>query len=102
MTTIATPPVTEGAPSPIPLSHPDTRVRSSRGRIGWIVAGSLASGLLAAGVLVAAPFIPPTEAGLTGAVLCGLALAGQRWPCSRRASPTSHSDGPAYLPWSWG
>ncbi|GEL97311.1 alpha/beta hydrolase [Cellulomonas terrae] len=74
MTTIATPPVTEGAPSPIPLSHPDTRVRSSRGRIGWIVAGSLASGLLAAGVLVAAPFIPPTEAGLTGAVLCGLAL----------------------------
>ena len=46
----------------------------SRGHIGWIVAGSLAAGLVAAVLLVAAPFIPPTEAGVTGAVLCGLAL----------------------------
>jgi len=34
----------------------------------------LAAGLLAAVLLVAAPFITPTEAGVTGAVLCGLAL----------------------------
>ncbi|WP_205739579.1 alpha/beta fold hydrolase [Georgenia sp. SYP-B2076] len=34
----------------------------------------MATGLLAAALLVAAPFIPPTEAGVTGAVLCGLAL----------------------------
>ena len=45
-----------------------------RGHIGWVVAGSLAAGLVAAALLVAAPFIPPTEAGVTGAVLCGLAL----------------------------
>jgi pimeloyl-ACP methyl ester carboxylesterase len=38
------------------------------------VAGSFASGLLVAVLLAAAPFIPPTEAGLTGAVLCGLAV----------------------------
>ena len=45
-----------------------------RGHIGWIVAGSLVAGLVAAVLLFAAPFIPPTEAGVTGAVLCGLAL----------------------------
>ena len=45
-----------------------------RGHIGWIVAGSLAAGLVAAVLLVLAPFIPPTEAGVTGAVLCGWAL----------------------------
>jgi hypothetical protein len=48
--------------------------RRGRGRIGWIVAGSLATGILAALLLVAAPFIPPTESAVTGAVLCGLAL----------------------------
>lgn len=74
MTTIATPPASERAPSPTPVGHPDVRARASRRSIGWIVAGSFASGLLAAGLLVAAPFIPSTEAGLTGAVLCGLAL----------------------------
>ncbi len=36
--------------------------------------GSFAAGLLAAVLLVAAPFVPATEAGITGAVLCGLAL----------------------------
>jgi pimeloyl-ACP methyl ester carboxylesterase len=46
----------------------------SKGHIGWIVAGSLAAGLVAAVLLVAAPFIPATEAGVTGAFLCGLAL----------------------------
>jgi pimeloyl-ACP methyl ester carboxylesterase len=45
-----------------------------RSYIGWIVAGSLAAGLVAAVLLVAAPFVPPTEAGVTGAVLGGLAL----------------------------
>ncbi|HYP45036.1 MAG TPA: alpha/beta hydrolase [Propionibacteriaceae bacterium] len=34
----------------------------------------MATGPVAAALLVAAPFIPPTEAGVTGAVLCGLAL----------------------------
>jgi pimeloyl-ACP methyl ester carboxylesterase len=34
----------------------------------------LAAGLVAALLLVAAPFIPATEAGVTGGVLCGLAL----------------------------
>ena len=47
---------------------------AAHGHIGWIVAGSLASGLITALLLVAAPFIPPTEAGATGAVLCGFAL----------------------------
>jgi pimeloyl-ACP methyl ester carboxylesterase len=45
-----------------------------RGRIGWIVAGSLATGLVAAPLLVTAPFIPAEESNLTGAVLCGFAL----------------------------
>jgi peptidoglycan/LPS O-acetylase OafA/YrhL len=52
-------------------SHPDPR---SRGRIGWIVAGSLATGLLAAVLFAAAPFIPAEERAVTGAVLCGFAL----------------------------
>jgi hypothetical protein len=45
-----------------------------RGRIGWIVAGSLATGLVAALVLAGAPFIPAEEPAVTGAVLCGFAL----------------------------
>jgi pimeloyl-ACP methyl ester carboxylesterase len=52
-------------------SHPD---RGSRGRIVWIVAGSLATGLVAAFLLVVAPFIPAEERAVTGAVLCGFAL----------------------------
>jgi pimeloyl-ACP methyl ester carboxylesterase len=52
-------------------SHPDP---GSRGRIGWVVAGSLATGLVAALLLVAAPFIPAEEPAVTGAVLCGFAL----------------------------
>jgi pimeloyl-ACP methyl ester carboxylesterase len=45
-----------------------------RGRIGLIVAGSLAAGLVAALVLVAAPFIPAEENVLTGVVLLGFAF----------------------------
>jgi pimeloyl-ACP methyl ester carboxylesterase/uncharacterized membrane protein len=45
-----------------------------RRHIGRIVAGSLVAGLLGAVLLVLAPFIAPTEAGVTGAFLCGLAL----------------------------
>jgi pimeloyl-ACP methyl ester carboxylesterase len=45
-----------------------------RGRIGWIVAGSLATGLLAAVLLAVAPFIPAEEPAVTGTVLCGFAL----------------------------
>jgi pimeloyl-ACP methyl ester carboxylesterase len=52
-------------------SHPDP---GSRGKIGWIVAGSLATGLVAAVLLAAAPFIPAEERAVTGAVLCGFAL----------------------------
>ena len=52
-------------------SHPGP---GSRGRIGWIVAGSLATGLVAALLLVVAPFIPAEERAVTGAVLCGFAL----------------------------
>jgi pimeloyl-ACP methyl ester carboxylesterase len=56
------------------FSGPTIGNDSVRGRIGWIVAGSLAAGLVAAGLLVVAPFIPPTEVGVIGAVLCGWAL----------------------------
>src|SRR5512132_1466342 len=52
-------------------SHPDP---GSRGKIGWIVAGSLATGLVAAFLLAAAPFIAAEERAVTGAVLCGFAL----------------------------
>ena len=52
-------------------SHADP---GSRGKIGWIVAGSLATGLVAAVLLAAAPFIPAEERAVTGAVLCGFAL----------------------------
>ena len=45
-----------------------------RGRIGLIVAGSLAAGLVAALVLVASPFIAAQENALTGAVLLGFAF----------------------------
>jgi pimeloyl-ACP methyl ester carboxylesterase len=55
-------------------THPARLRGASRGRTGRVVAGSLATGLLAAALLVLAPFVPPTEAGVTGAVLCGWAL----------------------------
>ena len=57
-----------------PTSEDPVSVSTHRGRIGWIVAGSLATGLLAALLLVAAPFIPAEESAVTGAVLCGFAL----------------------------
>ena len=44
------------------------------GRIGLIVAGSMAAGLVLAVVLVAAPFVPATENVLTGVVLLAFAL----------------------------
>src|SRR4051794_34551785 len=44
------------------------------GRLGWIVAGSLATGLVAALLLVAAPFIQVQENDITGAVLLGFAV----------------------------
>ncbi|HEX2805006.1 MAG TPA: alpha/beta fold hydrolase [Kineosporiaceae bacterium] len=57
------------------MSGPLTRLDPGpRGRIGWIVAGSLATGLVAAMLLAAAPFVPAQESALTGAVLCGFAL----------------------------
>ncbi|MDQ0095029.1 alpha/beta fold hydrolase [Paeniglutamicibacter psychrophenolicus] len=47
---------------------------SRKGRLGWIVAGSLAAGVLVALLLATAPFIPATESSVNGAVLLGLAL----------------------------
>ena len=44
------------------------------GRIGWVVAGSLAIGLVAGLLLPFAPFVPAEESAATGAVLCGFAL----------------------------
>ena len=48
--------------------------RGGAGRIGWIVAGSMATGVVAALLLVAAPFIHVQENDITGAVLWGFAL----------------------------
>ena len=84
--TTSPPLMTEEAPNPAnrPLFRWPWRIvakdrRSSadpgpQGRIGWIVAGSLATGLLAALLLVLAPFIPAQESAVTGAVLFGFAL----------------------------
>ena len=48
--------------------------RTPNGRIGLIVAGSLAAGLVAALALVAVPFIPAKGNALTGVVLLGFAF----------------------------
>ena len=56
------------------LQEPGRLGPTRRGRIGVIVAGSLAAGLVAALVLVAAPFIAAQENVLTGAVLLGFAF----------------------------
>jgi hypothetical protein len=61
--------VDQASTSQNPASSP-----RGRGRIGWVVAGSLATGLVAALLPVAAPFIPAQESAVTGAVLCGFAL----------------------------
>lgn len=45
-----------------------------RGNLGRVAVGSFATGIICAALLVAAPFIPPTEDGVTGAMLCGFAL----------------------------
>ena len=58
----------------IVADRPSSSDSGPRGRIGWIVVGSLATGLLAALLLVLTPFIPATESAVTGAVLCGFAL----------------------------
>ena len=58
-----------------PSLQPSARVPPQReGRIGLIVAGSMAAGLVLAVVLVAAPFIPAKENVLTGVVLLAFAL----------------------------
>jgi pimeloyl-ACP methyl ester carboxylesterase len=56
--------------TPEPAARPPQR----RGRLGWIVAYSLAAGLIVALLLVAAPFTPVTEPAITGAVLSGFAV----------------------------
>jgi pimeloyl-ACP methyl ester carboxylesterase len=81
-------------PAGPPASQHPAAPRTGRGRIGWVVAGSLATGLVAALLLPFAPFIPAEERAVTGAVLCGFALGWamlavlsvrftdqpQRWP----------------------
>src|SRR5918994_7158267 len=65
---------TEPTPKDHGQDYPSQPGPGPRGRIGWIVAGSLATGLVAAVVLAGAPFIPAEERAVTGAVLCGFAL----------------------------
>ncbi len=52
----------------------DDSIPTRRGRIGRIVAGSLATGIVAALLLVVAPLMPVQENDITGAVLWGFAL----------------------------
>jgi pimeloyl-ACP methyl ester carboxylesterase len=66
-------PAADSSP-PAPPSAPASPVLEPKGRIGWIVAGSLATGLLTGLLLVAAPFIPAQESAVTGALLCGFAV----------------------------
>jgi pimeloyl-ACP methyl ester carboxylesterase len=66
---MATTPTGSGQVGPGEGSQP-----TSEGRIGRIVAGSLAIGLVAALLLAAAPFILPEENDVTGGVLCGFAV----------------------------
>jgi pimeloyl-ACP methyl ester carboxylesterase len=72
----ASPPPSPATPTaPVPDQWPEAEPRpASRGRLGWIVALSLATGFVAALLLVAAPFVPVTEPAITGAVLCGFAI----------------------------
>jgi pimeloyl-ACP methyl ester carboxylesterase len=56
------------------LLQPGRLQPSGKGRIGPIVAGSLATGLVVALVLIAAPFIEAKENVLTGVVLLAFAL----------------------------
>lgn len=73
-------------PLPVPTATPEDRsgppspsAPEPRGRIGWVVAGSLTAGLVAALLLVAAPFIADEEPAITGAVLLGFALGWTLW-----------------------
>lgn len=67
----------------VPPLRPD---RGPRGRIGWVVAGSLATGIICALLLAAAPFIPATENGVTQLIDAG----GHRLHlhCTGSGSPT--------------
>ena len=55
-------------------SDPTAPATAPRGRVGRIVAGSLATGLIGGLLLVVVPFVPASEAGATGAILVGFAL----------------------------
>jgi len=68
-TTPTTPTSKDQRPTGPSRPHPELR-----GRIGWVVAASLATGLVAALLLVAVPFVPAEESAVTGAILCGFAL----------------------------
>ncbi len=53
---------------------PPDPVPPARGRIGLVVAGSLAVGLVAAALLVVVPLVPAEGDAVLGVVLCGFAL----------------------------
>ena len=61
------------APAPSRSGRNTRGVPASSGRLGWIVALSLATGFVAALLLAALPFVPVKESAITGAVLCGFA-----------------------------
>jgi pimeloyl-ACP methyl ester carboxylesterase len=71
----ASEPESVSAPSsaapPSTVTSPDA---APGGRMGRVVAGSMAGGLLAGLLLVAAPFVAPEEDAVTGALLCGFAV----------------------------
>jgi pimeloyl-ACP methyl ester carboxylesterase len=81
MTSTATPPAPDSAPSRPTRPGGDSMVNDleqggdsrPRGRLGLIVAASMVAGLIAAVVLVAVPFTPTKENALTGVVLLGFA-----------------------------
>lgn len=61
-------------PAPSRPQRGTSSVPASSGRLGWIVALSLATGFVAALLFAALPFVPIAESAITGAALCGFAL----------------------------
>lgn len=69
-----TPSTTTGSTSPAGQNRTDGLRPPQKGRISWIVAGSLVTGGLAALLLALSPFVPANESSVTGALLLGFAL----------------------------
>ena len=82
------------------LRQPGRLSPTPKGRIGLIVAASLATGLVAALALVAAPFIPAKENVLAGVVLLAFALGWSLLAVLSCGSATNPSAGPLRRPCS--